>query len=188
MTMAWQWALTFDEELGEVRHPCASGGEGHAAVEVLLRLLDVVQLEGGHKAPVVQVLDRGGGRHFPVVSLRRRDGEEGGLRERSERTTWMTCLWEKRERVREREAQVRVRHLSSITSDLYNHNHTVPLLEDGEPQHAHRLVLIRPNKVHLISTGDVYKRNLSKKSYFTPSTSPPWARPKSWPRTSEIRL
>src|SRR4029434_2507794 len=24
---------------------------------------------------------------------------------------------------------------------------------------AHRLVLIRPNKVHLISTGDVYKRN-----------------------------
>src|SRR4029434_4508852 len=43
---------------------------------------------------------------------------------------------------------------------------------------AHRLVLIRPNKVHLISTGDVYKRNLSKESYFTPSTSPPWARPK----------
>ena len=40
---------------------------------------------------------------------------------------------------------------------------------------AHRLVLIRPNKVHLISTGDVYKRNLSKESYFTPSTSPPWA-------------
>src|SRR4029434_4615714 len=27
-------------------------------------------------------------------------------------------------------------------------------------QEAHRLVLIRPNKVHLISTGDVYKRNL----------------------------
>src|SRR4029434_5637121 len=26
---------------------------------------------------------------------------------------------------------------------------------------AHRLVLIRPNKVHLISTGDVYKRNLT---------------------------
>ena len=46
-------------------------------------------------------------------------------------------------------------------------------------QEAHRLVLIRPNKVHLISTGDVYKRNLSKESYFTPSTSPPWARPKS---------
>src|SRR4029434_4779508 len=43
---------------------------------------------------------------------------------------------------------------------------------------AHRLVLIRPNKVHLISTGDVYKRNLPKESYFTPSTSPPWARPK----------
>src|SRR4029434_4429404 len=53
---------------------------------------------------------------------------------------------------------------------------------------AHRLVLIRPNKVHLISTGDVYKRNLSKESYFTPSTSPPLARPKSCPRTSEIRL
>src|SRR4029434_658760 len=30
-------------------------------------------------------------------------------------------------------------------------------------QEAHRLVLIRPNKVHLISTGDVYKRNLSKR-------------------------
>src|SRR4029434_3707020 len=43
-------------------------------------------------------------------------------------------------------------------------------------QEAHRLVLIRPNKVHLISTSD-YKRNLSKESYFTPSTSPPWARP-----------
>src|SRR4029434_2868724 len=55
-------------------------------------------------------------------------------------------------------------------------------------QEAHRLVLISPNKVHLISTGDVYKRNLSKESYFTPSTSPPWARPKSCPRTSEIRL
>src|SRR4029434_6572219 len=41
-------------------------------------------------------------------------------------------------------------------------------------QEAHRLVLIRPNKVHLISTGDVYKINLSKVSYFTPSTSPPW--------------
>src|SRR4029434_3289348 len=26
----------------------------------------------------------------------------------------------------------------------------------------HRLVLIRPNKVHLISTGDMYKRNLSR--------------------------
>src|SRR4029434_3355890 len=35
-------------------------------------------------------------------------------------------------------------------------------------QEAHRLVLIRPNKLHLISTGDVYKRNLSKESYFTP--------------------
>src|SRR4029434_4454042 len=34
-------------------------------------------------------------------------------------------------------------------------------------QEAHRLVLIRPNKVHLISTGDVYKRNLSKESYYT---------------------
>ena len=34
-------------------------------------------------------------------------------------------------------------------------------------QEAHRLVLIRPNKVHLISTGDVYKRKLSKESYFT---------------------
>src|SRR4029434_10410217 len=55
-------------------------------------------------------------------------------------------------------------------------------------QEAHRLVLIRPNKVHLISTGEVYKINLSKESYFTPSTSPPWARPKSSPRTSEIRL
>src|SRR4029434_2887247 len=55
-------------------------------------------------------------------------------------------------------------------------------------QEAHRLVLIRPNKVYLISTGDMYKRNLSKESYFTPSTSPPWARPKSCPRTSEIRL
>src|SRR4029434_2705271 len=55
-------------------------------------------------------------------------------------------------------------------------------------QEVHRLVLIRPNKVHLISTGDMYKRNLSKESYFTPSTSPPWARPKSCPRTSEIRL
>src|SRR4029434_1147645 len=55
-------------------------------------------------------------------------------------------------------------------------------------QEAHRLVLIRPNKVHLISTGDVYKRNLSKESYFTPSTSPPWAILKSCPRTSEIRL
>src|SRR4029434_766725 len=55
-------------------------------------------------------------------------------------------------------------------------------------QEAHRLVLIRPNKVHLISTGDVYKRNLSKESYLTPSTSPPWARPMSGPRTSEIRL
>src|SRR4029434_7232081 len=53
---------------------------------------------------------------------------------------------------------------------------------------AHRLVLIRPYKVHLISTSDVYKRNLSKESYFTPSTSPPWVRPKSGPRTSEIRL
>src|SRR4029434_2874383 len=37
-------------------------------------------------------------------------------------------------------------------------------------QEAHRLVLIGPNKVHLISTGEVYKRNLSKESYFTPST------------------
>src|SRR4029434_305337 len=55
-------------------------------------------------------------------------------------------------------------------------------------QEAHRLVLIRPNKVHLISTGDVYKINLFKESYFTPSISPPWARPKSGPRTSEIRL
>src|SRR4029434_2905927 len=55
-------------------------------------------------------------------------------------------------------------------------------------QEAHRLVLIRPNKVHLSSTGDMYTRNLSKESYFTPSTSPPWARPKSWPRTSKIRL
>src|SRR4029434_4149247 len=34
-------------------------------------------------------------------------------------------------------------------------------------QEAHRLVLSRPNNVHLISTGDVYKRNLSKESYFT---------------------
>src|SRR4029434_1166119 len=34
-------------------------------------------------------------------------------------------------------------------------------------QLAHRLVLIWPNMVHLISTGDVYQRNLSKESYFT---------------------
>src|SRR4029434_3143695 len=47
-------------------------------------------------------------------------------------------------------------------------------------QEAHRLVLIRPNKIHLISTG--LERNLSKESYFTPSTPPPWARPKSCPR------
>ena len=51
-------------------------------------------------------------------------------------------------------------------------------------QEAHRLVLIRPNKVHLISTGDLYKSNLSKESYFTPSTSPPWARPEL---TKDIR-
>ena len=50
---------------------------------------------------------------------------------------------------------------------------------------AHILVLIKPNKVHLISTGNVYKRNLSKESYFTPSTSPPWARPKEL--TKEVR-
>src|SRR4029434_9380577 len=49
---------------------------------------------------------------------------------------------------------------------------------------SHRLVLIRPNKVHLISTGDVYKRNLSKESYFTPSTTLPWARPEL---TKDIR-
>ena len=52
-------------------------------------------------------------------------------------------------------------------------------------QEAHRLVLIRPSKVHLISTGDVYKRNLSKESYFTPSTSPPWARPEEL--TKDVR-
>src|SRR4029434_6957061 len=37
-------------------------------------------------------------------------------------------------------------------------------------QEAHRLVLIRPKKVQLISTGDVYKRNRSKESYFNLTT------------------
>src|SRR4029434_1937988 len=67
-------------------------------------------------------------------------------------------------------------------------------LPNSKSSGSHRPVMcprstqISPHKVHLISTGDVYKRILSKESYFTPSTSPPWARPMSWPRTSEISL
>lgn len=50
--------VTFNNELGEVWDPRAPGGLGDAAVEVLIRSLDSIELEGNHEAPVAQVLDR----------------------------------------------------------------------------------------------------------------------------------
>lgn len=51
-------AGTFDDELSEVWDPGAPGGLGDTAVEVLIRSLDSIELEGNHEAPVAQVLDR----------------------------------------------------------------------------------------------------------------------------------
>lgn len=50
-------AVTFDDKFSKVRHPRASGGLGDAAVQVLVRPLDGIELEGNHEAPVAQVFD-----------------------------------------------------------------------------------------------------------------------------------
>lgn len=50
--------FTFDNEFSEVGDPGAPGGLSDAAVKVLVRPLDTVQLKGHHEAPVTQVLDR----------------------------------------------------------------------------------------------------------------------------------
>lgn len=52
-----QEGFTFDDEFGKVGDPGAPGGLGDAAVKVLVRPLDAVQLKGHHEAPVAQVLD-----------------------------------------------------------------------------------------------------------------------------------
>lgn len=50
-------AVTFDDKFSKVGDPRASGGLGDAAVQVLVRPLDSIKLEGNHEAPVAQVFD-----------------------------------------------------------------------------------------------------------------------------------
>lgn len=50
-------AVTFDDEFSKVWDPRAPGGLGDAAVQVLVRPLGGVELEGNYEAPVAQVFD-----------------------------------------------------------------------------------------------------------------------------------
>lgn len=50
-------AFTFDDKFGKVGDTGAFGGLGDAAVQVLVRSLDGIELEGNHEAPVAQVFD-----------------------------------------------------------------------------------------------------------------------------------
>jgi len=67
---------TFHNELSEVGDARATAGLGDAAVEVLLPLGHLVQLEGGQEAPVADVLHGGGGDHLAALPLPRGERQD----------------------------------------------------------------------------------------------------------------
>lgn len=70
------WAApTFHDELGEVGDASAPAGLGDTAVQVLLALGHLVQLEGGQEAPVADVLHGGSGDHLAALPLPGDDGK-----------------------------------------------------------------------------------------------------------------